>query len=172
MINLYFFVLLLAKHIYSPQDKCAKWFGNYASIVQVGLSQARRLAQGKVIRIRASSPFPVQIDGEPFIQQPGCLEITHHGQVVLSFCCYDVSWCMLKCQTMQISFCCTILELLIYLFFFSLFWFVLWSVVKINFKVLVSQSLLRVSLGTDKEGGWGPCFKNTISSCFSLSVVN
>lgn len=45
------------------------------------MSQARRLAQGKVIRIHVSSPFPVQIDGEPFIQQPGYLEITHHGQV-------------------------------------------------------------------------------------------
>ncbi|KAK9291837.1 hypothetical protein L1049_019787 [Liquidambar formosana] len=51
--------------------------------LQVGLSQARRLAQGKVIRIHASSSFPVQIDGEPFIQQPGCLEITHHGQVFM-----------------------------------------------------------------------------------------
>lgn len=49
--------------------------------VQVGLSQARRLAQGNIIRIHASSPFPVQIDGEPYIQQPGCIEITHHGQV-------------------------------------------------------------------------------------------
>jgi diacylglycerol kinase (ATP) len=49
--------------------------------VQVGLSQARRLAQGTVIRIHASSPFPVQIDGEPFINQPGSLEISHHGQV-------------------------------------------------------------------------------------------
>ncbi|KAG8373664.1 hypothetical protein BUALT_Bualt11G0048000 [Buddleja alternifolia] len=48
--------------------------------LQVGLSQATRLAQGKVIRMYVSSPFPVQIDGEPFIQQPGCLEITHHGQ--------------------------------------------------------------------------------------------
>lgn len=51
--------------------------------LQVGLSQARRLAQGNVIRIHTSSPFPVQIDGEPFIQQPGCLEITHHGQVFM-----------------------------------------------------------------------------------------
>lgn len=51
--------------------------------LQVGLSQARRLAQGKVIRIHVSSPFPVQIDGEPFIQEPGCLEITHHGQVFM-----------------------------------------------------------------------------------------
>lgn len=51
--------------------------------LQVGLSQARRLAQGKTIKIHLSSPFPVQIDGEPFIQQPGCLEISHHGQVFM-----------------------------------------------------------------------------------------
>ncbi|XP_042492209.1 diacylglycerol kinase 2 [Macadamia integrifolia] len=51
--------------------------------LQVGLSQARRLAQGKVIRIHTSSPFPIQIDGEPFMQQPGCLEITHHGQMFM-----------------------------------------------------------------------------------------
>ncbi|TMX03496.1 hypothetical protein EJD97_015916 [Solanum chilense] len=51
--------------------------------LQVGLSQARRLAQGGTVRIHASSPFPVQIDGEPFIQQPGCLEITHHGQMFM-----------------------------------------------------------------------------------------
>ncbi|KAF5751748.1 hypothetical protein HS088_TW02G00765 [Tripterygium wilfordii] len=51
--------------------------------LQVGLSQARRLAQGKQIKIHASSPFPVQIDGEPFIHQPGCLEITHDGQVFM-----------------------------------------------------------------------------------------
>ncbi|PSS26605.1 Diacylglycerol kinase [Actinidia chinensis var. chinensis] len=51
--------------------------------LQVGLSQARRLAQGRIIRIHASSSFPVQIDGEPFIQKPGTLEITHHGQVFM-----------------------------------------------------------------------------------------
>ncbi|KAF4369741.1 hypothetical protein CsatB_023286 [Cannabis sativa] len=59
---------------------CGAW---HLGKLQVGLSHARRLAQGKVIRIHASSPFPVQIDGEPFIQQPGCLEITHHGQVFM-----------------------------------------------------------------------------------------
>lgn len=51
--------------------------------LQVGLSQARRLAQGGTVKIHASSPFPVQIDGEPFIQQPGCLEITHHEQMFM-----------------------------------------------------------------------------------------
>ncbi|KAH0987893.1 hypothetical protein GBA52_015070 [Prunus armeniaca] len=59
---------------------CGAW---HLGKLQVGLSHARRLAQGKVIRIHASSPFPVQIDGEPFIQQPGCLEITHHGQMFM-----------------------------------------------------------------------------------------
>ncbi|WOK97402.1 diacylglycerol kinase 2 [Canna indica] len=51
--------------------------------LQVGLSQAQRLAQGRVIRLHVNSPFPVQIDGEPWIQKPGCLEITHHGQVFM-----------------------------------------------------------------------------------------
>jgi len=51
------------------------------AVLQVGLSQARRLAQGSVIKIHISSSFPVQIDGEPFILQPGSLEITHYKQV-------------------------------------------------------------------------------------------
>lgn len=51
--------------------------------LQVGLSRAGRLAQGEVIRLHVSCPFPVQIDGEPFIQKPGCLEISHHGQVFM-----------------------------------------------------------------------------------------
>ncbi|CAA7396600.1 unnamed protein product [Spirodela intermedia] len=51
--------------------------------LQVGLSQATRLAQGRVVRVNIRNPFPVQIDGEPWIQQPGCLEITHHGQVFM-----------------------------------------------------------------------------------------
>lgn len=59
---------------------CGAW---HLGKLQVGLSQARRLAQGTVIRIHASSPFPVQIDGEPFINQPGSLEISHHGQVFM-----------------------------------------------------------------------------------------
>lgn len=51
--------------------------------LQVGLSKARRLAQGKVIRLHIRCPFPVQVDGEPWIQQPGFLEITHHGQMFM-----------------------------------------------------------------------------------------
>ncbi|KAK7358765.1 hypothetical protein VNO77_00704 [Canavalia gladiata] len=59
---------------------CGAW---HLGKLQVGLSQARRLAQGKVIKIHSSSPFPVQIDGEPFILQPGYLEITHRGQAFM-----------------------------------------------------------------------------------------
>lgn len=59
---------------------CGAW---HLGKLQVGLSQARRLAQGKVITIHCSSPFPVQIDGEPFILQPGFLEITHRGQAFM-----------------------------------------------------------------------------------------
>ncbi|XP_071724550.1 diacylglycerol kinase 2-like [Rutidosis leptorrhynchoides] len=59
---------------------CGAW---HLGKLQVGLSQARRLAQGRVIKIHASNSFPVQIDGEPFIQQPGSLEIRHDGQVFM-----------------------------------------------------------------------------------------
>ncbi|KAJ3703549.1 hypothetical protein LUZ61_007254 [Rhynchospora tenuis] len=51
--------------------------------LQVGLSRAQRLAQGQVIRLHLHSSFPVQVDGEPWIQPPGCLEITHQGQVFM-----------------------------------------------------------------------------------------
>ncbi|XP_054806545.1 diacylglycerol kinase 2 [Prosopis cineraria] len=59
---------------------CGAW---HLGKLQVGLSQARRLAQGKVIKIHSSCSFPVQIDGEPFIQRPGCIEISHRGQVFM-----------------------------------------------------------------------------------------
>ncbi|KAJ4841429.1 Diacylglycerol kinase [Turnera subulata] len=48
--------------------------------LQVGLSRARRLAQGQTIKIHLSAPLPVQIDGEPWLQQPCTLVVSHHGQ--------------------------------------------------------------------------------------------
>ena len=48
---------------------------------QVGLSRARRLAQGQMIKIRLFAGLPVQIDGEPWFQNPCTLAISHHGQV-------------------------------------------------------------------------------------------
>lgn len=51
--------------------------------LQVGLSRARRLAQGQSIKIQLFAMFPVQIDGEPWFQQPCTISITHHGQAFM-----------------------------------------------------------------------------------------
>ncbi|EEF47790.1 diacylglycerol kinase 1 [Ricinus communis] len=51
--------------------------------LQVGLSRARRLAQGQSIKIQLLAPLPVQIDGEPWFQQPCTLAVSHHGQAFL-----------------------------------------------------------------------------------------
>ncbi|CAM8900278.1 unnamed protein product [Rhodiola kirilowii] len=51
--------------------------------LQVGLSRAKRLAQGQSIKIQLFAPFPVQIDGEPWSQTPCTLFITHHGQAFM-----------------------------------------------------------------------------------------
>ncbi|KAG6391789.1 hypothetical protein SASPL_149549 [Salvia splendens] len=51
--------------------------------LQVGLSRARRLAQGRSIKIQLFAGFPVQVDGEPWFQQPCTLNISHHGQAFM-----------------------------------------------------------------------------------------
>lgn len=51
--------------------------------LQVGLSRARRLAQGQTIKIQLLAPLPVQIDGEPWMQSPCTLTISHHGQAFM-----------------------------------------------------------------------------------------
>lgn len=51
--------------------------------LQVGLSRARRLAQGNYIKIQLFAAFPVQIDGEPWFQQPCTLNISHHSQAFM-----------------------------------------------------------------------------------------
>ncbi|XP_023524790.1 diacylglycerol kinase 1-like [Cucurbita pepo subsp. pepo] len=51
--------------------------------LQVGLSRARRLAQGKSIKIQLCAALPVQIDGEPWFQNPCTLVISHHGQAFM-----------------------------------------------------------------------------------------
>ncbi|KAF6165158.1 hypothetical protein GIB67_000742 [Kingdonia uniflora] len=48
--------------------------------LQVGLSRARRLAQGQLIKIQLCAALPVQVDGEPWFQEPCTLTISHHGQ--------------------------------------------------------------------------------------------
>ena len=51
--------------------------------LQVGLSRARRLAQGQSIKIQLFAKFPVQIDGEPWFQEPCTISISHHGQAFM-----------------------------------------------------------------------------------------
>ncbi|KAE8124423.1 hypothetical protein FH972_019311 [Carpinus fangiana] len=51
--------------------------------LQVGLSRARRLAQGQTIKIQLFAGLPVQIDGEPWFQHPCTLTISHHGQAFM-----------------------------------------------------------------------------------------
>ncbi|KAG6404056.1 hypothetical protein SASPL_136293 [Salvia splendens] len=52
-------------------------------VLEVGLSRARRLAQGQSIKIQIFAGLPVQIDGEPWFQPPCSLTITHHGQAFM-----------------------------------------------------------------------------------------
>uniref|UniRef100_A0A5B7AS88 Diacylglycerol kinase n=1 Tax=Davidia involucrata TaxID=16924 RepID=A0A5B7AS88_DAVIN len=51
--------------------------------LQVGLSRARRLAQGQSIKIQLCAALPIQVDGEPWFQQPCTLTISHHGQAFM-----------------------------------------------------------------------------------------
>ncbi|XP_077215023.1 diacylglycerol kinase 1-like isoform X2 [Tasmannia lanceolata] len=51
--------------------------------LQVGLSRARRLAQGQSIKIQLFVGLPVQVDGEPWFQEPCILGISHHGQAFM-----------------------------------------------------------------------------------------
>lgn len=51
--------------------------------LQVGLSRALRLAQGNSVRLSTTAPFPVQIDGEPWLQPSGTIEVKHHGQAFM-----------------------------------------------------------------------------------------
>ncbi|KAL2935472.1 Diacylglycerol kinase 1 [Bienertia sinuspersici] len=51
--------------------------------LQVGLSRAQRLAQGQTVKIQLFAPLPVQIDGEPWQQEPCILHISHHGQAFM-----------------------------------------------------------------------------------------
>ncbi|KAL2643898.1 hypothetical protein R1flu_011485 [Riccia fluitans] len=59
---------------------CGAW---HLGKLQVGLSRARRLGQGRNIKIRLLSDLYVQIDGEPWKQPPALFEISHHGQAFM-----------------------------------------------------------------------------------------
>lgn len=48
--------------------------------LQVGINKPIRLGQAKNVRIRMRESFPVQADGEPWIQTPCDLKISCNGQ--------------------------------------------------------------------------------------------
>lgn len=48
--------------------------------LQVGLNKPIRLGQAKMVRIVLKDTFPVQADGEPWIQHPCELNVSSQGQ--------------------------------------------------------------------------------------------
>ncbi|XP_066357777.1 diacylglycerol kinase 1-like [Miscanthus floridulus] len=51
--------------------------------LQIGLSRAKRLAQGHHIKVEISTTMPIQVDGEPWSQEPGTIEVSHHSQAFM-----------------------------------------------------------------------------------------
>jgi diacylglycerol kinase (ATP) len=49
--------------------------------IKAGAAKGIQLAQGSVIRIMLRAAMPIQADGEPWMQAPGVIDITHHNQV-------------------------------------------------------------------------------------------
>lgn len=54
--------------------------------LQVGLNKPIRLGQARHVRIRMIESFPVQADGEPWIQTPSEINITCNGQAKMLQC--------------------------------------------------------------------------------------
>ncbi|BAF30130.1 diacylglycerol kinase 1 isoform X2 [Oryza sativa Japonica Group] len=51
--------------------------------LQVGLSRAQRLAQGHHIKIEIKTKMPIQVDGEPWSQDPCTIVVSHHCQAFM-----------------------------------------------------------------------------------------
>mmetsp|Transcript_35862 Transcript_35862/g.101515 ORF Transcript_35862/g.101515 Transcript_35862/m.101515 type:complete len:950 (-) Transcript_35862:353-3202(-) len=51
--------------------------------LQVGMSSARRLAQGRHVRLTVEGTLPMQIDGEPWMQGPAQLDVSWKGQAFM-----------------------------------------------------------------------------------------
>lgn len=54
--------------------------------LQVGLNKPIRLGQAKSVRIRMRDAYPVQADGEPWIQSPCEISISCYGQAKMLRC--------------------------------------------------------------------------------------
>ncbi len=55
----------------------------HLSRCHLGLSTAHRIAQGRDVRIDLLEPLEMQLDGEPWLQQPCSVHVTHRGTVPL-----------------------------------------------------------------------------------------
>jgi len=55
----------------------------HMSRIQAGIDKGTRLAQTAYIRIRNPRPIAVQVDGEPWMQKPSTIVITHANQAVM-----------------------------------------------------------------------------------------
>ena len=68
----------------SVNDGRLEVFGIYSSFhiaqLQVGLAEPYRIGQAKSVRIKLSKRFPIQVDGEPWEQQPAQIEINWFNQ--------------------------------------------------------------------------------------------
>lgn len=71
----------------SPHDGLLDVVAVYGTLhlgqMQVGLSKAVRLCQAKSIKIRLLETLPVQIDGEPWQQEPSEVDISFHQQAFM-----------------------------------------------------------------------------------------
>ena len=71
----------------SINDGLLEVFGVYSSFhiaqLQVGLAEPFRIGQAREVKIRLLKRFPMQVDGEPFEQNPATISITKFNQVVM-----------------------------------------------------------------------------------------
>jgi len=62
-------------------------FGCYSSFhiaqLQVNLAEPYRIGQAKRVRIQLLKRFPVQIDGEPWEQNPCVIDISFFNQAIM-----------------------------------------------------------------------------------------
>ncbi|KFM68058.1 Diacylglycerol kinase epsilon, partial [Stegodyphus mimosarum] len=68
-------------------DGMLEVIGVYSSFhiaqLQIGMSEPVRLGQAKNVMLQLLERVPIQIDGEPWDQQPGDINIVHHNQAVV-----------------------------------------------------------------------------------------